>query len=84
MTNASDSEFIPFCRPTIEDAEIASVVESLRSGWITTGPKVQAFEKLFRDRLGVPHAVALNSATAGLHVSLLSDFPFHRSVRIIP
>jgi UDP-4-amino-4-deoxy-L-arabinose-oxoglutarate aminotransferase len=64
------TEFIPFCRPTIEDAEIASVVESLKSGWITTGPKVQAFEQAFRDRLGVPHAVALNSATAGLHVLL--------------
>src|SRR6185503_8170003 len=66
----SEPEFLPFCRPTIEDEEIASVVESLRSGWITTGPKVLAFEKAFRDRLGVPHAVAVNSATAGLHVLL--------------
>jgi UDP-4-amino-4-deoxy-L-arabinose-oxoglutarate aminotransferase len=66
----SEPEFIPFCRPTIEDEEIASVVESLKSGWITTGPKVAAFEKVFRDRLGVPHAIALNSATAGLHVLL--------------
>lgn len=66
----SEPEFIPFCRPTIEEEEIASVVESLRSGWITTGPKVQAFEKLFRDRLRVPHALALNSGTAGLHVLL--------------
>ncbi len=66
----SEPEFIPFCRPTIGEEEIASVVESLRSGWITTGPKVQAFEKAFRDRLGVPHAIALNSATAGLHVLL--------------
>ena len=66
----SEPDFIPFCRPTIEDEEIASVVESLKSGWITTGPKVAAFEKVFRDRLGVPHALALNSATAGLHVLL--------------
>jgi UDP-4-amino-4-deoxy-L-arabinose-oxoglutarate aminotransferase len=66
----SEPEFIPFCRPTIGDEEISSVVESLRSGWITTGPKVAAFEKAFRDRLGVPHAIALNSATAGLHVLL--------------
>ena len=65
-----DSDFIPFCRPTIEAEEIATVVESLKSGWITTGPKVQAFEKVFRDRLGVPHALALNSGTAGLHVLL--------------
>ena len=66
----SETEFIPFCRPTIEDEEIASVVESMKSGWITTGPKVAAFEKVFRDRLGVPHAIAVNSATAGLHVLL--------------
>jgi UDP-4-amino-4-deoxy-L-arabinose-oxoglutarate aminotransferase len=66
----SEPDFIPFCRPTIEEGEIASVVESLKSGWITTGPKVQAFEKVFRDRLGVPHALALNSGTAGLHVLL--------------
>ena len=66
----NDPEFLPFCRPTIEDEEIASVVESLRSGWITTGPKVLAFEGQFRERLGVPHAVACNSATAGLHVAL--------------
>jgi UDP-4-amino-4-deoxy-L-arabinose-oxoglutarate aminotransferase len=66
----SEPDFIPFCRPTIEDEEIASVVESLKSGWITTGPKVQAFEKVFRDRLGVPHALALNSGTAALHVLL--------------
>jgi len=66
----SEADFIPFCRPTIEDEEIASVVESLKSGWITTGPKVAAFEKVFRDRLGVPHALALNSGTAALHVLL--------------
>jgi len=66
----SDRPFLPFCRPTIEDQEIASVVESLRSGWITSGPKVLRFEELFRERLGVRHAVALNSATAGLHVAL--------------
>lgn len=66
----SEPDFLPFCRPTIEEDEIASVVESLRSGWITTGPKVAAFEKAFRDRLGVPHAIAVNSATAGLHVLL--------------
>ncbi|HEV8111708.1 MAG TPA: DegT/DnrJ/EryC1/StrS family aminotransferase [Planctomycetota bacterium] len=65
-----DPEFLPFCRPTLGEEEIASVVESLRSGWITSGPKVLAFEAIFRERLGVPHAVAVNSATAGLHVAL--------------
>ncbi len=66
----AEPDFLPFCRPTIGDEEIASVVESLKSGWITSGPKVLAFEAAFRDRLKVPHAVALNSATAGLHVAL--------------
>jgi UDP-4-amino-4-deoxy-L-arabinose-oxoglutarate aminotransferase len=66
----SDPQFIPFCRPTLEEEEIASVVDSLKSGWITTGPKVLKFEEMWRERLKVPHAVALNSATAGLHVAL--------------
>ncbi len=62
--------FIPFCRPTIEEDEIASVVETLRSGWITTGPKVAAFETAFAEFAGAPIALAVNSATAGLHVTL--------------
>jgi UDP-4-amino-4-deoxy-L-arabinose-oxoglutarate aminotransferase len=66
----TDPDFLPFCRPTLEDEEISSVVESMKSGWITTGPKVLAFEAQFRERLGVPHAVAVNSATGGLHVAL--------------
>jgi UDP-4-amino-4-deoxy-L-arabinose-oxoglutarate aminotransferase len=65
-----DADFLPFCRPTLEDEEIASVVESMKSGWITTGPKVLAFEAQFRERLKVPHAVAINSATGGLHIAL--------------
>ena len=59
-----------FQPPAIGEEEIASVVESLRSGWITTGPKVLRFEEMWRERLKVPHAVALNSATAGLHVAM--------------
>lgn len=66
----TEPEFLPFCRPTLEDEEISSVVESLRSGWITTGPKVLAFEAQFRERLKVPHAVSVNSATGGLHIAL--------------
>jgi len=61
---------LPFSRPTIEDDEIAEVVDSLRSGWITSGPKVERFEALFRERLGVSQAVAVNSATAGLHLAV--------------
>src|SRR5258705_98668 len=61
---------LPFSRPTIEEDEIAEVVDSLRSGWITTGPMVVRFEELFLQRLGVTQAVAVNSATAGLHLAV--------------
>jgi len=64
--------FLPFSRPTIDDAEINEVVATLKSGWITTGPRVQQLEQMFRDYTGAPHAIALNSATAGLHVALLA------------
>ena len=63
-------EYLPFHRPSIEDAEIEEVVGVLRSGWITTGPKVKRFEADFAEYVGAPHAVALNSGTAALHVAL--------------
>jgi dTDP-4-amino-4,6-dideoxygalactose transaminase len=63
--------FLPFAVPDIGDAEIAEVVDSLRSGWITTGPKARRFEQAFGEYLGGGlHCVAVNSATAGLHLSL--------------
>ncbi len=61
---------IPFHVPDIGEAEIAAVVETLRSGWLTTGPKVRAFETAFAEYIGVPHAVAVNSCTAALHLAL--------------
>jgi dTDP-4-amino-4,6-dideoxygalactose transaminase len=66
------STFLPFSTPTIEDAEINEVVDSLRSGWITTGPKVKRFEEAFRVYVGAPYAIPLSSATAGLHLTLLA------------
>lgn len=66
------SEFLPFSTPTIDDAEINEVVDSLRSGWITTGPKVKRFEEEFKSYVGAPFAVPLSSATAGLHLTLLA------------
>jgi dTDP-4-amino-4,6-dideoxygalactose transaminase len=66
------STFLPFSTPTIEDAEINEVVDSLRSGWITTGPKVKRFEEAFKAYVGAPFAVPLTSATAGLHLTLLA------------
>lgn len=65
------TENVPFFRPSIGDDEIAAVVESLRSGWLTTGPQTGAFESEFRDLLGGDiHAIAVNSATAALHLGL--------------
>lgn len=62
--------FVPFARPAVGEAEIAEVVSALRSGWLTTGPRVRAFEEAFASYVGARHAVAVNSCTAGLHLSL--------------
>jgi dTDP-4-amino-4,6-dideoxygalactose transaminase len=65
------NNFLPFALPDIGDEEIAEVVDSLRSGWLTTGPKTKQFEKDFAAYLGTGiEAVAVNSATAGLHLAL--------------
>lgn len=64
-------KFLPFALPDIGDEEIAEVVDSLRSGWLTTGPKTKRFEAAFAQFLGEDlEAVAVNSATAGLHLAL--------------
>ncbi len=62
--------YLPFALPEIGQDEIDEVVDTLQSGWITTGPKVKQFEKLFCDFLGARFSVAVNSATAGLHLAL--------------
>jgi len=64
--------FLPFSRPTIRQAEIDEVVDTLRSGWITTGPKAERFERDFAAFTGFPHALALSSATAGQHIGLIA------------
>ena len=64
--------FLPFSIPTIGEEEISEVVDSLRSGWITTGPKVKRFEESFKNYVGAPYAVPLSSATAGLHLAMLA------------
>ena len=64
--------FLPFSRPTIRQREIDEVVDSLRSGWITTGPKAERFEKDFAAYVGTPAALALSSATAGMHIGLMA------------
>src|SRR5437899_7195396 len=61
---------IPFFRPSITEAEIAEVVDCLRSGWLTTGPLTRRFEEEFAQAVGARHAVALNSCTAALHLAV--------------
>lgn len=65
-------EFLPFAIPDIGESEIAEVVDSLRSGWITTGPKARVFEADFTDFLGDSslQSISVNSATSGLHLAL--------------
>src|SRR5687767_6683917 len=66
------SEFLPFAPPLIGQEEIDEVVDTLRSGWLTTGPKTQRFEKEFCTQFEAPAAVALNSCTAALHTALVA------------
>jgi UDP-4-amino-4-deoxy-L-arabinose-oxoglutarate aminotransferase len=66
------SEFLPFSRPSMGDAELAALREVLQSGWITTGPKNQALEEAFCTLTGNRHAVAVSSATGGMHVTLMA------------
>jgi len=61
---------IPLCRPDISQSEINAVIDVLKSGWLTHGPKVEEFEKDFAQFIGVNHAVALNSATSALHLAI--------------
>ncbi|GAB4367475.1 MAG: UDP-4-amino-4,6-dideoxy-N-acetyl-beta-L-altrosami ne transaminase [Calditrichia bacterium] len=61
---------IPFHRSYTTDDDIAGVVETVRSGWLTMGPKTHEFENLFRQRVQAKHAVAVNSCTAALHLAL--------------
>ena len=65
------SPFLPFARPDITEAEIDAVARAMRSGWVTTGPETKAFEQEFAAYLGGGvQAIAVNSATAGLHLAL--------------
>ena len=61
---------IPFSPPDISEREIESVVETLRSGWITTGPKTKEFEKQIAEYVGTEKAVCLNSSTAAMEMTL--------------
>jgi dTDP-4-amino-4,6-dideoxygalactose transaminase len=65
-----DQAPIPFHVPTIGDEEIGEVAATLRSGWLTSGPRTARFEQDFREYVGARHALAVNSCTAGLHLAL--------------
>ncbi|MDQ2886056.1 MAG: DegT/DnrJ/EryC1/StrS family aminotransferase [Chloroflexota bacterium] len=67
---AARQTFLPFALPHITEAEIDEVVDTLRSGWLTTGPKTKRFESAFATRVGAPYALAVNSATAAMHLAL--------------
>ena len=70
MTEGRGKTGVPFCRPDVTDAEVEEVAATLRSGWITTGPKVKQFEEAFAAAIGSRWAVAVSSCTAALHASL--------------
>jgi dTDP-4-amino-4,6-dideoxygalactose transaminase len=70
MSSNQNDEFLPFSRPSISQEAIDEVVSCLKSGWITTGPRVKQFEEDLKAYLGAPHVLALTSATAGLHLVL--------------
>jgi perosamine synthetase len=61
---------VPYFRPSISEEEIAEVVTCLRSGWLTTGPRVEQFERAFAEAVRAKHAIAVNSCTAALHLAV--------------
>jgi perosamine synthetase len=67
---AGPAAWLPYHRPSIGEEEIAEVVDTLRSGWVTTGAKTRRFEQQFAALLGVPEALAVSSGTAALHLAL--------------
>ena len=63
---------VPFFRPELSEDEIEAVAQTLRSGWLTTGPRAGRFESEFAQAVGARHAVALNSCTAAMHVATVA------------
>ena len=63
---------IPYSRQSLDDDDIQAVTDALRSDWLTTGPRVDAFEQAFADAVGARYAIAVSSGTAGLHLACLS------------
>ena len=76
MTGSSNQsmagEFLPFCRPSINEADVEAVTKTLTSGWITTGPSCAELEQAICDRTGSQAAVAVTSGTAAMHLTLMA------------
>jgi perosamine synthetase len=70
--SATSTKMIPISRPTFGVGEEAAVLEVLRSGWVTQGPRVAEFERKFAEYVGAEHAVAVSSCTTALHMALLT------------
>ena len=72
MSHSAAGSFLPFHQPWIDEVSIKAVVEVLESGWLTRGPKTEAFERAFAEYVGARHAIGLSSCTAGLHLALVT------------
>jgi dTDP-4-amino-4,6-dideoxygalactose transaminase len=72
MIACTDARFVDFSPPLLGRDELAEVAAALESGWLSTGPRVQRFEREFAEYVGSRHAIAVNSCTAALHLSLLA------------
>lgn len=76
MAAVAQPQLVPvvnFAPPSIGQGEIDAVVSAMKSGWLTTGPRVKEFERRFAEFVGVEHAIAVNSCTAALHLALLAS-----------
>ncbi|HEY6400871.1 MAG TPA: aminotransferase class I/II-fold pyridoxal phosphate-dependent enzyme, partial [Blastocatellia bacterium] len=69
-TQTSLETQVPFYRPEITGNEVEEVTSALKSGWLTSGPRVRRFEREFADAVGASHALAVNSCTAALHLAV--------------
>ncbi|MDR1519145.1 MAG: DegT/DnrJ/EryC1/StrS family aminotransferase, partial [Planctomycetota bacterium] len=70
MLNKGKPNFLPYGHQLVDDADVAAVAAALRSGWLTTGPAVEAFEHALCAFTGAEHGVAVSNGTAALHVAM--------------
>ena len=72
MTLKKRDTFLPYALPYMDENEINEVIDTIKSCWISKGPKTMEFERQFADYIGVKHAIAMNSCTAALHIALVA------------